>query len=605
MPEAGADPKQWRERIDELELKGDHLLAFDTARAAAEACPDEPHFAYLAVRNLARCGATLAALAAYESYGLGAHQVRDYRALRARIEKDIGLGLRGSARIATLRGAAAMYDRLYRDMGGYYPAVNAATLYRLAGDQERAEGFARETLALCARDPETDDFDAYYRLASEAEAHLILDDTIEAMMVLHKLARIEAGNLSARASTRKQLRLLLDAQSMNPSILDPLTPPAVLHYVGHIFGAKGAKDRLPDRAEREIAGAIAAAFEAERIGFAFGSLAAGSDILFAEDCLRRGIDLHVVLPLSLDEFKSVSLVPAGAEWIRRFDACIAGAASVTHSHEGEFLGDESLFEYGSRMAMGHAVLRSQHIDAEAIQFAVWDGRPGGTAGGTAVNIELWEKTGRTSRIIPLERPDKSRRLAQRLRSEAAQQRELRALVYGDTQDFSTIVPERLLPLYRKEFLGRIAESMQDLGEDVLAANSWGDAIYLVAGDAESAACWAISVQDMLRGVDYVALGFAAPLQLRLSVHFGPVYRGIDEFTKLTTFYGTEVTRISRIEPITPPGEVFATEAMAAELALAPASRVSAEYVGRRSLAEGFGQERMYLLRAAAGPLPGA
>jgi hypothetical protein len=30
MPEAVANPKQWRERIGELELKGDHLLAFDT-----------------------------------------------------------------------------------------------------------------------------------------------------------------------------------------------------------------------------------------------------------------------------------------------------------------------------------------------------------------------------------------------------------------------------------------------------------------------------------------------------------------------------------------------------------------------------------------------
>ena len=84
MPESVAGPKEWRERIDELELKDDHLLAFDTARAAAEAWPDEPHFAYLAVRNLARCGATSAALAAYEAYGLGAHRVRDYRALRAR-----------------------------------------------------------------------------------------------------------------------------------------------------------------------------------------------------------------------------------------------------------------------------------------------------------------------------------------------------------------------------------------------------------------------------------------------------------------------------------------------------------------------------------------
>lgn len=37
----------------------------------------------------------------------------------------------------------------------------------------------------------------------------------------------------------------------------------------------------------------------------------------------------------------------------------------------------------------------------------------------------------------------------------------------------------------------------------------------------------------------------------------------------------------------------------------PAPRVSAGYVGHRSLAEGFGQARMYLLRAAGAPLPDA
>jgi hypothetical protein len=594
------NPNEWSERIRELELKGDHLLAYDTARQAAAEHADEAHFGYLAVRNLARCGATTAALAAYEDYGLARHAIRDYRALRARIEKDVALGLAGEARKTALLRAADLYATTAREFGGYYPAVNAATLYQLAGDERRARGFARETLALCARDLEKDDHDEYFRLASQVEAHLVLDEVIEAMIPLHKLARIDPGNLAGRASTRKQLRLLLEAKKLTTSILDPLTPPMVLHYVGHIFGAKGARDRLSGGKEREIAAAIAAAFDGHRIGFAFGSLAAGSDILFAEECLRRKIDLHVVLPLARDEFKGVSLAPAGEDWLRRFDACLAGAASVSHSNDGEHLGDDSLFEYGSRMAMGHAALRSQHIDAEAIQFAVWDGRPGGVAGGTAVNIEIWGKTRRKTQVIPMERPDKSGRIPQQTRAEAeaATQRELRAIAFGDTKQFSQLVPERLLPVYRKEYLGRIAASMQELGADALAANSWGDAIYLVVANAERAARWAIGVQTMLRGMDYAAQGFAAPLQLRLSVHFGPVYRGTDEVTKLPTFYGTEVTRVARIEPITPPGEVFATEAMAAELALAPAPGVSAEYVGHRSLDKDAGEARMYLLRPA-------
>ena len=62
MPEAIGDPKSARERIEALEGKGDFLIAYDLARSAAEAWHDQAQFAYLAVRNLARCGATSAAL---------------------------------------------------------------------------------------------------------------------------------------------------------------------------------------------------------------------------------------------------------------------------------------------------------------------------------------------------------------------------------------------------------------------------------------------------------------------------------------------------------------------------------------------------------------
>ena len=45
--------------------------------------------------------------------------------------------------------------------------------------------------------------------------------------------------------------------------------------------------------------------------------------------------------------------------------------------------------------------------------------------------------------------------------------------------------------------------------------------------------------------------------MRIGVHYGPAYRTIDHITGRTTFYGTEVSKAARIEPVTPPGAVFA------------------------------------------------
>jgi hypothetical protein len=52
-----------------------------------------------------------------------------------------------------------------------------------------------------------------------------------------------------------------------------------------------------------------------------------------------------------------------------------------------------------------------------------------------------------------------------------------------------------------------------------------------------------------------------------------------------------------MEPVTPEGEIYVSEAFAALLALEGRAALSYEYVGRVPLAKGAGFLRMYLLRA--------
>jgi class 3 adenylate cyclase len=63
--------------------------------------------------------------------------------------------------------------------------------------------------------------------------------------------------------------------------------------------------------------------------------------------------------------------------------------------------------------------------------------------------------------------------------------------------------------------------------------------------------------------------------------------------------GSHVTRTARIEPVTPPGAVYATEPFAAALILGD-DAFTADYAGNIPAAKDHGALRMYrLLRASA------
>ena len=62
------------------------------------------------------------------------------------------------------------------------------------------------------------------------------------------------------------------------------------------------------------------------------------------------------------------------------------------------------------------------------------------------------------------------------------------------------------------------------------------------------------------------------------------------------FMGSHVSRTARIEPVTPPGAVYVTEAFASALELCGISDVGCDYVGHMPAAKDFGRLRMYRLR---------
>src|SRR5262249_45928057 len=172
-----------------------------------------------------------------------------------------------------------------------YPGVTAATLRALDGQARAASKLAFEALRALEECGE----DSYYAAATQIELALVLRDTEAAQEAILRARDLNDGDYSALASTRRQLKLLINATGDSLSLLDPLRGPAVVHYAGHRIGR-----RFPARDEAFVADQIARELELLSPGFGYGALANGGDILVAEELLRRGAELHVVLPFARD-----------------------------------------------------------------------------------------------------------------------------------------------------------------------------------------------------------------------------------------------------------------------------------------------------------------
>lgn len=65
------------------------------------------------------------------------------------------------------------------------------------------------------------------------------------------------------------------------------------------------------------------------------------------------------------------------------------------------------------------------------------------------------------------------------------------------------------------------------------------------------------------------------------------------------FYGVHVTRTARIEPRTPEGDVYVTDAFASLLVLEADRSLSCQYVGHIPTAKDYGTFPMYVLKRRA------
>lgn len=580
---------------------GDYLAAFDLAYVLplSPVTIADAQLAYLRVLALVRAGSPDQARTELDAFELERLPLppqlgEDVASLRARLTKDQALDRVGDEQAAAARAAAVAYEAVYDTYGRYYACINAATLWLLAGVDDRARALAARAADL-ARAAELDDSDdRYWSVVTRAEAALILDEEAEAARLLAAAATLRIDDFGARASTRRQLSLVCRFRGVDPSrLLVSLTNPEVLHYCGHMIAVAGSSGAFSPDDEQYVRDELDSWLAGRRVGTAYGSLACGTDILVVEALQQRGTDVHVRLPFDQAEFVETSVAPAGPDWVRRFHDCVARARTVQVTCDSSYLGDDGLFGFASRVAMGEAVNRARALASTVTQVAVWDGQPGPPVAGTSHDVAAWRSAGLDTHVIGL--PSRPRPALATAPTQQANRRPVLAVLFGDLQGFSALHDEELFQFIDGPWAA-IARALRVHGKAVLRRATWGDAIFLAAADVTTIARCALDIQDALAGTDMSAYGLPDSLRMRIAVHTGPVVWAHDPVLDEADVFGRELTRAARIEPRTPPGEVYATSAFAALLSLMPDSGIDPQYVGRVPTAKGFETLPMYILK---------
>lgn len=598
-----------RERAERLLAQGEPLQAYDVIRAGLRDHPGQAGLRRLEALALMECGAPLAAVDVLETLDREGGKDAVLLAILARSHRELGerSTLRES-RIRHFQQARRLYEEAYRTEASPWVGLQAATLSLLVWDVETARHIAGEVARGCREayeDALERGADAYWILVAMALATLVRGGWAEARP--HVLEAAEHGATRAKdlAALRHEAHRLMSHLGEDPSDLDHILPaPKVVVFSGHLIDFPDRRlPRFPPEAEAAVARAIRAQLEELDAWSGFASGAAGSQILFLEQMLDRGAEVHVVLPYDEAAFTldSVAIREDGA-WPERLKA-ILGRAKGVFTASPERIDEGSIaFRYNNELLLGLAAIRAHQLHAELIPLVLWDGQASQASGSVAATLEAWTALGYPPRVLDLgtltglpapggpPRPPRGiPQLPGDLRSE------VRIMLFADVVHFSRL-RDAQVPLFVAHFLGTLRDLEAHLPIKPLYKNTWGDGLFYVFEGLGDAAAFAQSLVDAVAGTDWAAFGLPAGLDLRVALHAGPVFSGHDPVSGRATCFGSHVNRAARIEPITPPGQVYVSQAFAALAAAQGVPGVLCEYVGRLPLAKGFGTFPMYVMR---------
>jgi class 3 adenylate cyclase/tetratricopeptide (TPR) repeat protein len=575
------------------------------------------------------------------------------RRLKAEILRQLGDIQREAAHLAPDRATSTQAIeaalRFYRHALELEPDsldallwVSMTTLYLSGAHGARridALAGARQLLKLVAAREDVEG-GRFATTRARAEAYALLGKNDEAIAAYSELQNAEDTTISALAEARYRTGFLADAVDQPRDFLKHAFPPLqLIVFAGHLPDRPGELPRFPAARIDEVRAALRAKLAEMRAHIGIACAAAGADLLFLDELQARpGGLFHVVLPWSENEFRHTSVRPyepgeTGSFWEPLFDKAVAAAASVREL--GQLYPPRGTlgWQYMAEVTAGLALHTARVLRLDVQPLALWDGQPGRGPVGTEAFVQFWrEQLGEGPAIV--EMPPLAKAALQRGGQGSVQRaeksmlhQEVKTLLFADIVGYSKL-REQVIPEYIAGFFERVSQLAATSRHAPQSLDTWGDAIYAVFDFAVDAGNFALELTAMIHSnrEEWLQKGLyweepaaenelAAvkhPMNIRIGLHTGPVFLHYNPVVRRLGFTGAHVSRAARIEPVTQPGEVFASEEFAAlveldaairrhsgEPATAEPAGFVCEYAGSIALAKDYpGRYRIYRLAPA-------
>ena len=615
-----AKPEIFLKLCDRMIEVGEFLLAHDVARAGLKNYSNHKALGQKAAHALCKAGSPYTATQILEE--LVSSGVRDVetQSLLASAYKDLCENTTDNTKKQQYADlAVARYEQAYlsqkslesEDLSNlYYPCINVAFMHFVCMNYKKAREYADTAAQICLKILEQDESNYWVR-ATQAEAFLLLGRIDEALDAYALAVDLPDAKPSYVASTRKQalqISSLYEDETIRNRISNAFPTLGIVACSGHLIDTPGKSRRFPQEAEQIVRAKIEEKLDFMGATCGYSSAACGTDIIFLEAMSERGGETHVFLPFAKEEFIHTSVVRGGGDWVARFQKVLDDATSVHYVTNEGYYGDDGLFSFCNDVMLGFASMRSRGLDEVPNLLLFWDGKEG-QEGGTGDVAKSWRETFQEPTIInsnevlnlldqleepPIPKGDTKPIFVKSFGDTVTAMRSVKTMLFADVEAF-TRVKEELTAQFVEVFHGGVASMMQELNCKPEFVNSWGDSFFAVFEDLNDALKLAMAMRDFFGNGNWPELSETGHLDVRISMHAGPVYEEFDPLLKKRNFFGRHVNQAARIEPIVLPGSVFVSETVAA-LVSYRYGEFDFEYAGNLELAKDFGAYPVYILQ---------
>jgi adenylate cyclase len=455
------------------------------------------------------------------------------------------------------------YFRNFSLTKSYYTGINAAAMTAMAGQASRSRELATEVIALIESNAAND----FWKLATLGEAYVLTKNRAKSTEYFVEARKLAGNDWGKVTSVYNQLWLLNNFIPVSGEVMKMFNPPMVMAFIGHMIDHPNrSTPRFPAAIEPQIKNSILNSLRASNARIGYCSLACGGDILFAESMEELGGEVNIFLPFSEVDFIEQSVAFAGEEWINRYTRLIK-KFPVTYITNESYAGLDDLFSFQNKVICGSAVLRSASHHADPTLLTVLSAVDlKRKQGGTRDTIAVWPYPKNYININPDNFVTIQSAPPSETQSQSKTERPDRPVLFLVQVNFES-VPAMALTRLLKDVDSKIFD------ESITFRSYKASETSLLAGfDMESSAMEFIElVTDSLKGN-------SAQVSAKISLSAGPVFMEAKNSPINKTVTGESVALVKRMDSLTVPGTILASDHFAAVLAL-ESKKYTIEYCG--------------------------